>query len=55
MFTNISEELAASILRAMTTLMMEAASTSQTSVNFYQTKMYKNPENHHLQSEIVVC
>jgi hypothetical protein len=33
MFTSVSEVLAASII----TLMMEAASTSETSVNFYQT------------------
>jgi hypothetical protein len=35
-FTDISEEFAASIIRVMA-LMMEAASTSETSVNFYQT------------------
>jgi hypothetical protein len=44
-FTNISEVLAASIIRAM--MMMEAASTSETS-NFYQTAWRNNPENSHL-------
>jgi hypothetical protein len=28
-------------------LMMEAASTSETSVNFYQTTRRKNPEDNH--------
>jgi hypothetical protein len=36
--------LAASII----TLMMEAASTSETSVNFYQTTQRNNPEDSHL-------
>jgi hypothetical protein len=45
MFTNISEVLAASII----TLMMEAASTSVTSVNFYQTTWHNSPEDSHLQ------
>jgi hypothetical protein len=55
--------LAASIIRAMKkpharnwflacslliTLMMEAASTSETSVNFYQTTWHNNPEDSHL-------
>jgi hypothetical protein len=30
--------------------MMEAASTSETSVNFYQTTRRNNPENSHLQT-----
>jgi hypothetical protein len=30
-------------------LMMEAASTSETSVNFYQTTQRNNPEDSHLQ------
>jgi hypothetical protein len=37
-FTDVSEVIAASIMRAMIAfiaLMMEAASTSETSVNFY--------------------
>jgi hypothetical protein len=29
-------------------LMMEAASTSETSVNFYQTARHNNPEDSHL-------
>jgi hypothetical protein len=36
-FTDVSEVLATSIVRAIIALMMEAASTSETSVNFYQT------------------
>jgi hypothetical protein len=31
-------------------LMMEAASTSETSVNFYQTTRRNNPEDSHLQA-----
>jgi hypothetical protein len=42
--------LAASIIRAIITLMMEAASTSETSVNFYQTTRHNNPEDSHLQA-----
>jgi hypothetical protein len=38
--------LSASIIIA---LMMEAASTSETSVNFYQTTRRNYPENNHLQ------
>jgi hypothetical protein len=43
--------LAASIIRAMMdeARMMEAASTSETSVNFYQTTRRYNPEDNHLQ------
>jgi hypothetical protein len=44
-FTDISEVLAASIIRAM---MMEAASISETSVNFYQTTQRNIPEDSHL-------
>jgi hypothetical protein len=40
--SNISEVLAA------ITLMMEAVSTSDTSVNFYQTAQCNNPEDSHL-------
>jgi hypothetical protein len=40
--------LAASIIRAMITLMMEAASTSGTSLNFYQLTQQYNPEDSHL-------
>jgi hypothetical protein len=38
-------ELAASIIRAIISLMMEAASTSETWVNFYQ---HNNPDDSHL-------
>jgi hypothetical protein len=48
MFINVSEVLAASIIRAIIALMMEAASTSETSVNFYQTLRRNNPEDSHL-------
>jgi hypothetical protein len=45
MFTDVSEMLAASIIRVMSlTLMMEAANTSETSVSFYQTTKLNNPE-----------
>jgi hypothetical protein len=40
-FTIISEVLVASVMRVM----MEAASTSETSVNFYQTTQCNNPED----------
>jgi hypothetical protein len=43
-FTDVSEVRAASIIRA---LMMEAANTSETSVNFYQTTLRNNPEDTH--------
>jgi hypothetical protein len=39
-FTDVSQILAASIVRAM---MVEAAGTSQTSVNFYYTKRCNMP------------
>jgi hypothetical protein len=42
---DISEVLAASIIRAM---MIEAPSTSEMSVNFYQTTRCNNPEDSHL-------
>jgi hypothetical protein len=42
--TDVSEVLAASIIRAM----MEAASTSETSVNFYQTTRRNISEDSHL-------
>jgi hypothetical protein len=44
---DVSEVCAASIIRAM---MMEAAHTSETSVNFYQTTRRYNPEDSHLNS-----
>jgi hypothetical protein len=43
-FTSVSEVLAASIIA----LIMEAASTSETSVNFYQTTWHNIPEDSHL-------
>jgi hypothetical protein len=43
---------AASIIRALIALMMEAASTSETLVNFYQTTRRNNPEDSHLQGFI---
>jgi hypothetical protein len=46
-FTDI---FAASIIRA---LMMEAASISKMSVNFYQTAQCKDPEDSHLQKKIL--
>jgi hypothetical protein len=39
----------ASIIRAIIALMMEAASTSESSVNFYQTIRRNNLEDSHLQ------
>jgi hypothetical protein len=50
-FTDVSEVLIASIIRKMN-LMMEAASTSQTSVKFYQTTRRNIPEDSHLQRMI---
>jgi hypothetical protein len=43
--TDISEVLAASIIRMVTALMMDVASTSETLVNFYQTTWYNKPED----------
>jgi hypothetical protein len=40
--------LAASIIRTLIALMMEAARTSETSVNFYQLTRHNNPEHNHL-------
>jgi hypothetical protein len=45
---DVSEVLAASIMRAIITLMMEAASTFETSVNFYQTTWCNNQDDSHL-------
>jgi hypothetical protein len=45
MFTDVSEVLAASTIRVM----MEAASTSEMLVNFYQTTWHNKPEDSHLQ------
>jgi hypothetical protein len=44
-FTDVSDILAASIIIA---LMIEAASTSEMSVNFYHTIQCYNPEDSHL-------
>jgi hypothetical protein len=41
---------AASIIRAVIALMMEAARTSEMSVNFYQATRRNNPEDSHLQT-----
>jgi hypothetical protein len=54
--TNVSEVLAASIIRALVNfyqttliaLMVEAARTSETLVNFYRTARRYNPEDSHL-------
>jgi hypothetical protein len=45
--------LAASIIRAIIAVMMEATSTSETSVNFYQSTRLNNPEDSHLQTMII--
>jgi hypothetical protein len=47
-FTDVSEVLAASIIRAIIALMMEASSTCETSVSFCQTTRCNNPEDSHL-------
>jgi hypothetical protein len=47
-FTDDLEAHATSIIRAIT-LTMEAASTSETQANFYQTTQHNNPEHSHLQ------
>jgi hypothetical protein len=49
MFSNVSEVLAATIVRT-NALMMEAAKTSQTLVNVYQTTRRYNPEDSHLRT-----
>jgi hypothetical protein len=47
--SDVSEVLAASNIRvSIIALMMEAASSSKTSVNFYQTTRRNNPEDSHL-------
>jgi hypothetical protein len=50
-FTDVSEVFAAFVIRAIA---MEAASTSETSVNFYQTTQRNNPDDiHHLSSLVL--
>jgi 16S rRNA C1402 (ribose-2'-O) methylase RsmI len=49
-FTDVSEVLTASIIRAMIALIIEAARTSETLVNFYQTTRRYNPEHSHLRT-----
>jgi hypothetical protein len=44
----VSEVLAASIIRVMIALMMEAASTSETFVNYFLITWRCNPEDSHL-------
>jgi hypothetical protein len=44
-FYDVSEVLAALIIREIIVLMIEAASTSETLVNVYQTALLNNPEN----------
>jgi hypothetical protein len=41
-----------SIIRATSALMMETASTSETSINFFQSIRRNNPEDNHLQGNI---
>jgi hypothetical protein len=61
MFTDVSEVLAASnalvvseVFATSITLMMEAASTSKTLVNFYQTTLRNNPEDSHLERKLML-
>jgi hypothetical protein len=49
-FTDVSEVLAASIIRVIA-LMIQAASTSEASVNFYQTTWCYNSEDSSLQDD----
>jgi hypothetical protein len=44
-FTDVSEVLAVPIIRAMSTVMMEAASISETSLNVCQTARLNVPED----------
>jgi ribosomal protein L18E len=46
-FTDVSELLAASIIKAIA-LMMEAANTSETLINVYQITRRNNPGDSHL-------
>jgi hypothetical protein len=54
--TDVSEVLAASMsrtMKVMVALMMEAASTTEMSVNFYQTTRRNIPEDSHLHTRSV--
>jgi hypothetical protein len=42
--------LAASIIRALITLIMDAANISETSVKFYESTRHNNPKDSHLHS-----
>jgi hypothetical protein len=44
--TDVSKKLTASIIRVM--MMMEAANSSETSVNIYKTTWHNIPEDNHL-------
>jgi hypothetical protein len=48
--TDVSEVLTAAIIRAMSVLMMEAVSTSETKVNFYETTRRIIPEGCHVRN-----
>jgi hypothetical protein len=48
---DVSKVLTASIIRAGDALMMEAVSTFETPVNFYQTTRYNIPEDCQLQEK----
>jgi hypothetical protein len=51
--TDISEVPVAFVIRAMSALIMEAASTSEMLVNFYHTTLHSNPEDSHPHSGVV--
>jgi hypothetical protein len=48
-----SMKMAVSWVVAPCSVMMEAASPSETSVNFYQTTRHYNPEDSHLQLSVL--
>jgi hypothetical protein len=50
MFTDVSEVLGASIVRAL----VDAASTCETSVNFYQTAWRYNPKHSHFHDQYML-
>jgi hypothetical protein len=51
--TDILEVLTASIIILLTDLMMEAVSTSEASVSFYQTIWCNIPENSHIHTPAI--